>query len=479
MRNSAIPRSYIAIIGLVTYMSGSVVVATELYSGNPVSPVEGALQNVSESSPQRAIGRLIEDVCPGTLTAGNQFNLDPNGDLKQRCDEMWANALIGNDIPGVTTGLQGTANEEDSAVASSEVDVGSSSTSKIQGRMNAVRGGSTSGIALTLNGLNGRFDDALMSALGAGDDPSTGWGGFFGGTYTNVDRDASDREAGFKSDIWGFTGGVDYHWTENLLLGVAFSYNEAKSDIAANGGRLDSDTWGVYGYGTYYPSNGTYIDYTIGYSDSSHDQRRNISYSIQQISLATLATTGPVALAGITTVNQVAVSDTDSDEFSVSATIGHDWHTNTVKFGPYAGVAYAETDIDGFRESMSNPTAAGSGLALFVDEQDIKSLITNVGAAATFTFQGPWGPVFPYLMGQYSHEFKNGNDPITGGFINDPNGLRFSLATDSPDRNYFNFGTGFSASLANGSYFYTRYNGLVGYRDLSVHSVEAGFLIAF
>ncbi|MFT4584969.1 MAG: hypothetical protein ACI8XZ_004734, partial [Gammaproteobacteria bacterium] len=66
MRNSAIPRSYIAIIGLVTYMSGSVVVATELYSGNPVSPVEGALQNVSESSPQRAIGRLIEDVCPGT-----------------------------------------------------------------------------------------------------------------------------------------------------------------------------------------------------------------------------------------------------------------------------------------------------------------------------------------------------------------------------------------------------------------------------
>jgi outer membrane lipase/esterase len=345
--------------------------------------------------------------------------------------------------------------------------------------MNAVRGGSTSGAALTLNGLNGKFDDALTSALGAGDDASSRWGGFLAGTYTNVDRDSTDREAGFKSDMWGFTGGIDYRWTENLLLGVAFSYNEAESDISANGGSLDSDTWGVYGYGTYYPANGTYIDYTIGYSDSSHDQKRNISYSIQQISLATLATTGPIALPGFTTVNQSAISDTDSDEFSVSATLGHDWRTDTVKFGPYIGVAYAETDIDGFRERMNNPTAAGSGLALFVDEQDFKSLITNVGAAATFTFQGPWGPVYPYLMGQYSHEFKNGNDPITGGFIDDPNGLKFSLATDSPDRNYFNLGAGFSASLTDSSYFYTRYNGLVGYRDLSVHSVEAGLLFAF
>jgi len=407
--------------GLLLCVFGSNLAANEnavLYPGNLNSPVENVLQSVSESSPQRAFGQLIEDACPGTIIPANQFDLDPNGDLKQRCDEMWANALIGNDIPGVTSGLQGTANEEDSALASTEVDVGSTATTKIQSRMNTVRGGATSGLGLTLNGLNGKFDDALSSALGAGDGTGSGWGGFFAGTYTNADRDSTDRKSGYNTDMWGVTGGVDYSWSQNLLLGVAFSYNEAESDISSNGGDLESDTWGVYGYGTYYPSSGTYIDYTIGYSESSHDQNRNINYSIQQISLATLATTGPISLPGITTVNQVASSDTDSNEFSVSGTIGHDWRSESVTYGPYIGISYADTEIDGFSERMSNPTAAGSGLALFVDDQDVESLTTKLGGAATFTWQGPWGPVFPYLMAEYSHEYKNSTDPITGGLIN-------------------------------------------------------------
>ena len=104
--------------------------------------------------------------------------------------------------------------------------------------MNAVRGGSTSGVALTLNGLNGKFDDALSWALGAGDAAGSGWGGFFVGTYTNADRDSTDRESGYNTDMWDVTGGIDYSWSQNLLLGVAFSYNEAESDISANGGDL-------------------------------------------------------------------------------------------------------------------------------------------------------------------------------------------------------------------------------------------------
>ena len=75
--------------------------------------------------------------------------------------------------------------------------------------MNAVRGGSTSGVALTLNGLNGKFDDALSSALGAGDAAGSGWGGFFAGTYTNADRDSTDRESRYNTDMWGVTGGID------------------------------------------------------------------------------------------------------------------------------------------------------------------------------------------------------------------------------------------------------------------------------
>ena len=104
--------------------------------------------------------------------------------------------------------------------------------------MNAVRSGSTSGVALTLNGLKGKFDDALSWALGAGDVAGSGWGGFFAGTYTNADRNSTDRESGYNTDMWGVTGGIDCSWSQNLLLGVAFSYNEVESDISANGGDL-------------------------------------------------------------------------------------------------------------------------------------------------------------------------------------------------------------------------------------------------
>lgn len=465
---------------LATTALSSAVIATTGAPGQPLSPVEGVLQGVSQTTPQQVFGRLIEDVCPGSLTTGNTQDLNPGSDLKMRCDEMWANALLGNDLPGVTTGLQGTASEEDGAVASSEVDASSSGQANIQGRMASVRGGGGGGFSLTLNGLPANADG--FPALGAGDNAGgSGWGGFLAGIYAYTDRDTTDLETGFKSDTWGATGGIDYSFSANALLGLAFTYNSMDADLASNSGKLDSDSWGIYGYGSYYPGANTYIDYTIGYSSSSFDQDRRISYTIQQVNVApALAGVGPpIVLPGFSTINQTAISDTDSDEFSVSAMVGHDWQSGDLTIGPYFGIYYADVDIDGFSERMSDPTAAGSGLALYVDDQKYESLTTNLGAIATYLFQGPYGPIVPMLMFEYVHEYKNTNDALTGGLIDDPNGLKFALPTDPPDRNYFNIGAGFTATVSDTSYFYARYNGLLGYTDLDVHAVEFGFLLGF
>ena len=443
----------------------------------PLSPVENVLQGRAESTPQRAFGRLIEDVCPGTLTTGNLLDLDPNQDLKLRCDEMWANALLGNDLPGVTSGLQNTASEEDAAVASNEVDAAASGRANVQGRINGVRAGGGGGFSVTLNGHG-----SGATALGAGDGAAgTGWGGFFAGTYAYSDRDSTDRETGFEADTWGFTGGIDYTFSERYLFGIAFTYNETDADLASNSGKLESDAWSIYGYGAFTPGNGTYLDYTIGYSESSHDQARNVVYTIQQVNVApALAGVGPpVVLGAFTSVNQTALSDTDSDEFSVAGRLGHEWQKDKLTFGPYVGIAYADVDIDGFTERMSNPGAAGSGLALFVDDQEYESLTTNIGANATFLFEGPRGPFIPVFTFEYVHEYKNSNDDITGGFVDDPNGLKFALPTDAPDRNFFQIAAGFTATLSERSYFYARYNGLLGYEDLDVHAGEFGFLIGF
>jgi len=46
-----------------------------------------------------------------------------------------------------------------------------------------------------------------------GDAAGSGWGGFFAGTYTNADRDSTDRESGYNADMWAVTGGIDYSWS--------------------------------------------------------------------------------------------------------------------------------------------------------------------------------------------------------------------------------------------------------------------------
>lgn len=117
--------------------------------------------------------------------------------------------------------------------------------------------------------------------------------------------------------------------------------------------------------------------------------------------------------------------------------------------------------------------------SLFIDEQSPQSLLARAGAELRFTVSLPYGPVFPYVLAEYVHEFKNDNDPISGGFVDDPNQFRFLMPTDAPDRDFANIGAGIIAPLGDTTSLYLRYQGLVGYRDLSLHGVEFGARFGF
>ncbi len=306
-------------------------------------------------------------------------------------------------------------------------------------------------------------------STGAAGDGESRWGFFVNGLYVNSDRDSTSRESGFDADDWGVTGGIDYAFSDKLVFGVAVGYKDSDADIDANGGDLETESTSYFAYWSLYPDDRWYVDAMVGYTDNDHDQNRNINYSI--------AGFGPAA-GTTTTVNNTAVSDTESDEFSVSVTAGRNYYHDTWTLSPYGRIDYADIEIDGFSESMalSALTDPGSGLALQIDDQDFESLMMTLGGSAT----GQWGErYFPQVSVEYVHEFKNNNEPVTGRFVNDISGTTFTLLTDPPDRNYFNFGAGLTAVLTDTTTGFVRYQGLFGYEDLDVHAFEVGVRLSF
>lgn len=417
--------------------------------------VSQSLRDVSLNPVQSALGTVIGQICP----SGTIIN---NDDLQARCNEIAVGAVVeGNDISGARDAMQAMAAEEDAVIASTQVDASSGQIDAIGQRISNVRGGATTGVVQH----QGRGFD--WSGGAAGDAASNPWGFFVSGVYASTDRDSTAREAGFDADDYGVTAGLDYTFDGKVLVGAAFGYNDSEADVNNNGGKIDSESYSFFGYWSLYPDDYWYIDGMVGYTDTDHDQTRNIIYNIAALG------------GGTTSVNNAAISDTDSEEWSISITAGRNIYMGNWVVTPMARFDYADTEIDAFTESMQNAAAGGSGLALSIDGQDFESMMLAAGGTLATSWATSFGTVFPELSIEYVHEFKNSNAPITGRFVNDTSQTTIVLLTDSPDRNFFNFGAGMSASFNDTTSGYFRYQGLFGYRDLDVHAFEVGIRATF
>jgi len=426
-----------------------------------------ALVDISDNEPQAAVGFVIGQICPGGLVVDG--GVLESVDLQDRCTEIAVDGTSPSPSPspdssdshdnqGANAGMQAMANEEGAVIASAQVDAGGAQVDSIGQRLSTVRGGSS---------LAYQQNSSFNWSTGAAGDGNSPWGMFVNGIYIDTDRDSSSRESGFNADSWGVTGGIDYVFSDKLIIGAAFGYVNSDTDIKAGGGKVDTDSYSYFAYWSIFPDENWYVDAMAGYTDNDHDQTRNINYSIAGVGAAAGTTT---------TVNNSALSSTDSDEISVSVAGGRNYMYNTWTLSPYGRVDYAHIEIDGFTERMALTAAAGNGLALRVDDQEFDSLMLSIGGSAI----GQWGErFFPQLSVEYVHEFKNSNDPSIATFVNDASNTSIILLTDKPDRNFFNLTVGMTAVITDDLTGYVRYQNLLGYKDLDVQAVEFGVRLGF
>jgi uncharacterized protein YhjY with autotransporter beta-barrel domain len=299
-------------------------------------------------------------------------------------------------------------------------------------------------------------------------------GAFANGTFSWGDRDSTSRETGFDFHTLGMNAGVDYRFTEKVILGAAFGFASTDADLDSSAGHLDTKQYSGSIYGTYYFDR-LYVDGIATFGWNTFDSKRNIRYELP----AVVPTNGGfMPTSTMTQVSQTAKGDTDGTNYSLGFGGGYEFRSGGFTFGPYGRLNYFNLGINGYRESIDN-TNPGFGLTLELRDQTLESLITALGGQVTYALSTQMAVFVPQLLFEWVHEFLNNERTIAANYVNDPNKTALDIETDSPGRNFFNLGLGLSAVFRGGMSAFIYYQTTLALRDITKNDIVWGVRLAF
>lgn len=284
--------------------------------------------------------------------------------------------------------------------------------------------------------------------------------GFFAsGKMTETERENTTLETGYESDTHGFTVGMDYFFSDQLVAGIAVDYADTDLDYSGNAGNSDYESVSVITYGSFNANNGFSLDGYLGWTGIEYDIQRNMR-------LASI-------IAGAPILNVAAKADTEANKVLVGINIAHNLNFNAIEFTPSLKLDYSGTFLDGYTESDSN------GLALKYDNQDVQSFKSNLGFDSSYAISMPWGVILPQIHAGYVHEFLDHRRTIHASFVQDITNTDLQFKTDKPDRDYFVFGGGISTVLAHSVQLFVDYERTEGHRYLNSYTVSGGLRVGF
>jgi outer membrane autotransporter protein len=260
---------------------------------------------------------------------------------------------------------------------------------------------------------------------------------------TWFERDAGDQERGFDGNSTAVELGLDYRSSERTVLGALAGFETMDYDFdaenpgvnfvpAPTAGRVESDTWYLTVFGSVGLGVGGFVELAAGYEQTDGTYRRD---SVFQESTRTRPQ-----------VDVRAEGDADGDVLWASLNAGYDFHHGPASFGPYAGVTFARSELDGYTER----DLSGSGLNMSFADAERDSVLGHLGLRASYAFSGSAGVFIPQLRVEFQHEFEDERPSVTGRFVLDSAGTSYSLAGDEVDQDFVNAGLSLSAILPNG-----------------------------
>ncbi|HWK73122.1 MAG TPA: autotransporter domain-containing protein [Povalibacter sp.] len=474
LSNVSLPDGENQITLVVTDNVGNTASASITLTIGTASPApKPSLVNDSLKPNAQSVARNLDDLCTRLtdMSSAETLLTPEQSDLLARCD-----AIIGSNATEQANALDELGAQDLNAIRAQALVFSRTQHQGVMDRLLALRGGergiSVAGLSLSVDGRlipAQQIAQSLKQLLGGGassdaDQPGGLLGNRLGlwlrGNYGTGDKDASPADRGFKSDQWGFTGGVDYRFGEAAVAGIAVGYGQSDLDFRPVGqGNLDTTSWSGSLYGSAYLGN-FYFDGVFNYAGSDYDSQRRILYTE----------------AG-TTVDRTATGATRGKAVSGGLSMGYDFIVGGFTVSPTVGYFYVDTNINDFTEH------GAAGLNLAYDEQNFQSATGNAGIRVSYAWKMPWGVLVPHLRGTYVREFEDATEVFGVRFASDPFASASNptppiiVRTDEPDTSYFRWAAGLSAQLPYDLSGYFEYQRLTSFQYVDFQDFTVGLRI--
>ncbi len=244
-------------------------------------------------------------------------------------------------------------------------------------------------------------------------------GGFITLSTSNIDRETTELQDGYDSEIVSILMGMDQS-VDSSVYGGAFSYERSDTDLKTGLGNVDGDTWTLAGYYSTMPSNDIWLSAYLSYSylDSRKRRRELGGFSVSA------DVNGHIAGVGLET--------------------GYIFESGAFLLKPSASLGYEYALVNGYTE------VGDSEIARIYEDDSITSIPLKLGAYTSYATSHDWGVLVPQARLFFVHEFADDARDI-GYTIG---GIPGSDRTDNPDRNYFILGGTLSFGLKNGMHFF-------------------------
>jgi len=313
-------------------------------------------------------------------------------------------------------------------------------TSNISSRLREIRDQrnqfSIDDLNLAIMGENTPLAQALQGNLRGGAAGDGGlvspWGAFVNGNISlGKSKDTSSRPS-YDQDGYGLTFGLDYRFSDTVVLGAAAGVSKSDTDFTSMQGHQDAQSISLISFGNYYPVDNLYVDGFAMWTEGDMDINRRVDVAM---------------------VKQDLASDTKSRQLTAATSVGYEFNYQSWQSTVYGRLQYSDLDIEGYTET-------GGSMALTVKEQNTNSFTSAMGARINHTFSWNRGVIIPSIDLEYVKE-NNKKYNISNNFANAATAGNFSISADESDTEYMSLGTSLTAVFGGGQSAFIRYERLL------------------
>lgn len=258
------------------------------------------------------------------------------------------------------------------------------------------------------------------------------------------ERDASIHAPGSRLTTGGFIAGADHVVSQTFMAGAALQYTNTNIDFRGSTNEATVEGYQAGGYFSWGDSD-LYLNGNASVLYNTFDTARRFTVGLNSIT---------------------AKADYDAMSVSAGFETGMVIEADGGQVQPYAGLSYLRQWVDGYQES------GAGGVGLIVGKDEVDSLVSTLGARATFptTFDG--FKVTPELRAAWRHEFMDVKQTLSAAFIGAPN-VPFAVRGTQAGRDTAVLGAGLTAPLSDTLVVYADYEAQLS-QTHEAHAVTIG-----